>query len=78
MHFVDEIPQHALGGFKIGNNAVHQRARRHDVRRCFADHGLGLIADRHDLIRARVHRHHRRLVDDNSLLPHIDQRVGRA
>ena len=55
-----------------------QRPDRGDAVGRAADHPLGLVADREDLVGLLVHRDHGRLVDEDALAAHVDQRVRRT
>jgi hypothetical protein len=76
----DEVLDHRLGDFEVGDDAVAQRADRLDVARRAAQHHLGLFADGEDLALAalRGERHDRRLVENDAATLHIDQCVGRT
>ena len=76
VHLLDEEPQHLLGRVEVGDHAVLERPDRGDVVRGAADHPLGLVADRQDLAGARVQRDDARLVEQDALAAHVDERVG--
>ena len=76
--FMNEIFQHGLGNIKIRDHPVLHRADRHNIARGTADHLLGFRPDLQHLIRLAVHRHHRRLPDNNAFPLTMHQRVCRA
>jgi hypothetical protein len=73
----DEMPEHRLGHFIIGDHPVAQRSHRHDVARGPPKHPFGVIPDRENLVGARLHRHHRGFAENNPVVPQIDQGVRR-
>jgi hypothetical protein len=76
----DEVLDHRLGDFEIGDDAVAQRADRLDVAGGAAQHHLGFLADRQNLTLAALggEGHDRRLVQHDAPTLDVDQRVGRA
>jgi len=80
VHLLDEVLDHLLGDFDVGDHAVAQRADRLDAIRGLAHHHLRIVTHRLDAADAvdRLDRHHRRLVEHDPLVLHIDQRVGSA
>ena len=58
--------------------AVLERADGGDALGCAADHALGVVPDRHQLAGLLVDRDHARLVDQDALAAHVDERVGGA
>ena len=77
-HHPQEVPEHELAHVDVGNHPVLQRADRLDATGGPSKHTLRLEPDpEHPPVRL-VQRHHRRLVQDDPLAPHVDQRVGRA
>ena len=74
----NEMPQHRLGHFEIRDDAVLQRPHGDDVGGRAAEHPLGFVADRQHLVRARLHRDHRRFAQNDALILDVNQRVGRA
>jgi hypothetical protein len=82
VYFLDEVLQHLLGVGEVGDDAVLHRAYRGDVAGCAAEHALGLGADRDDdLAAARglvLDRNHRRFVEYDALVAHVDEGVGGA
>ena len=51
----DEVTQHFLGDFKIGDHAVSHRSNGHDVARGATQHRLGITSHRQDVIGAFLH-----------------------
>jgi len=80
MHLRDEVLDHRLGDFEVGDDAVAQRTDRLDVARRSAEHHLGLFAHGEDLSLAalRGQSHDGRFVENDAPTLHIDQRIGRA
>ena len=83
MHHLDELLEHLLGDGEVGDHAVLHRADRLDVAGHLAQHGLGFLAhglDRLLAVRAAfvADRDHRRLVQHDALVAHVDQGVGGA
>jgi hypothetical protein len=78
VHLADEVLDHLLGDFDVGDHAVAQRADRLDVVRGLAHHHLGVVANGLDALDAvdRFDGDHRRFVEDDAAILHIDQRVG--
>jgi hypothetical protein len=76
----DEMLDHRLGDFEIGDDAVAQRPDRLDVAGRAAEHHLGLFANREHLALAalRGQRDDRRLVQHDASALHINQRIGRS
>jgi len=76
----DEVLDHRLGDFEVGDDAVAQRADRLDVAGRATEHHLGLFADGEDLALAalRSQRNDRRFVQHDAAALHIDQRIGRT
>ena len=80
VHLADEVLDHLLGDFEVGDHAVAQRPDRLDVAGRAADHLLGLFADGEDLLAPAIDgdRHHRGLVQHDPLALDVHQRVGGA
>ena len=78
MNLLDEMPQHGLGDFEVGDHAVFHRADSHDVAGRAAQHPFGFVADGEHVGRARLDGHHRRFAQDDSTIPHIDEAIGSA
>ncbi len=81
MHFADEVLDHLLGDFEIGDHAVAHRPDRLDIAGGAPQHHLGVVADSPNLLLSAPIRHrrdHRWLVEDDTAPLHIDQRVRRT
>ena len=78
VRLADEVGQHLLGGFEVGDDAVLHRLDRGDVAGRPAQHLLGFGADGLDPPVDRVERDNRRLADDDALAAREDAGVGRA
>ena len=77
MHFADEVLDHLLGNFKIGNHAITHRPDGFHIYWRLAQHGFGLITDCIDDLASAL-RHvgdNRRLIELDALSFHIDQCV---
>ena len=79
MHFANEVLDHFLGDFEVGDNAVAHGADGFHVQRRLAEHLLGLVADGvDDLASALVHiGHNGRLIELYALSLYVDERVRR-
>jgi hypothetical protein len=75
---VDEVLEHRLGDLELGDDAVAQGADGDDVAGGAADHLARLGADGQRPAGALVDRHPRRFVDDDALIAHGHQCVGRT
>ena len=77
MHLANEILEHLLGHFEVGNDAVLHRPDRGDVARRTAKHAFRIGTHGGDaLLRAVVtDRHHRRLVEDDAATTDVNQGV---
>ena len=49
VNFANEMLDHFFRDFKIGNNAVAQRANSLNITRCTPQHQLGLVPDRQNM-----------------------------
>ena len=78
LHLVDEVAQHRLGDVEVGDDAVLHRADGGDVAGRAAEHPLGLVADGADLAGDGVEGDDGGLAQDDALVLHVDERVGRA
>ena len=80
MHLADEVLDHLLGDFEIGDDAVAHRTDGFDVAGRAAQHHLGVVADGEHLLLAAL----RNDGDDGRLVQHdapaldVDERVGCA
>ena len=75
---LDEVLQHHLGDVEVGDHAVLHRLDRDDVGRRPAEHLLGFVPDREDLLVVPVKRDNGRLVDHDSAPFGVDQGVRGA
>ncbi len=78
VRLLDEVVQHLLGDFEVGDDAVFHRLDGDDVARRAAKHLLGLFADSFDFTGVLVDRDDGGLVDHDAFAARIDQRVGRS
>lgn len=78
VRLLDEVVQHPLRDFEVGDDAVFHRTNGDNVPRRAAKHLLGFFADRFDLSIVLVNRDDRRFVDDDALVLHEDEGIGRA
>jgi hypothetical protein len=83
MDHLDELLEHLLGHREVGDDAVLHRPDGFDVARHLAEHRLGFGADRLDGLLAVgaafvADGDDGRLVEDDPLAAHVDQRVGGA
>src|SRR5436305_4693846 len=83
VHLLDELLEHLLGDGEVGYDAVLHRPDGDDVPGGFAEHLLRFFADRLDgFLAARAgflpDRDDRRLIEDDALPAHINERVGGA
>ena len=76
VRLADEMRQHLLGRFEVGNDAVLHRLDRPDVARRPAEHFLGFGAHRFDAAVHRVECDDRRLADDDAAAAREDAGVG--
>jgi hypothetical protein len=58
--------------------AFFHRADGEDVAGCAAQHAFGFFADGEHVGRARLDGHHGRFAQHDALIPHVNERVGRA
>ena len=75
VHLADEIAQHRLGHFEIGDDAVLHGANGLDVTWCATQHPFRLFTYRQDMARPRLDRHHAGLSQNNAAITHVHQRV---
>ena len=80
MNLADEVLDHLLGDFEVGDDPVAHRTDRFHVTGRAAQHLLGLDADSVDDLAAAdvAQRDHRRLVEHDALALHVNQGVGGA
>ena len=74
----DHDLEHPLRDVELGHRAGAQRPDRDDAAGVAADQLPGLVAHREDLAGAAVHRHHRRLVEDDAVALPVHERVRGA
>ena len=74
----DEVAQHRLGNFKVGDDSILQGAYRGDVAGRASQHPFGLFTDGKNLGGAGLDRNNGRLAQDDAVILDIDQRVGGA
>jgi hypothetical protein len=72
------MPQHRLCHFEIGNDAILERAHRHDIAGRSPQHPLRFITDCQNLTRTGSYRYNRRLTQHNPMVLDKNQRVSRA
>ena len=75
---LNEVVEHLLGDFEVGDHAVFHGLDGHDVAGRAAQHLLGLLAHGFHFTGILVDGHDRWLVDNNALAGREDQRVGGA
>ena len=78
VRFLNEVGEHLLGDFEVGDDAVLHGLDGHDVAGRAAEHLLGFAADGLDFSGVLVDGDDGRLVDDDALALGKDQRVGGA
>ena len=78
VRLLDEVVQHLLGDFEVGDDAILHGLDGHDVARRTAQHLLGFLADGFHFAGVLVDGHDGRLVDHDAFAARVDQRVGRA
>ena len=81
MHLADEVLDHLLRDFEIGDDAVAHGTDGFDIAGGAPQHHLGVVADgAHRFFAAARGNggHHRRLVQHNAAAFDIDQRVRRS
>jgi hypothetical protein len=78
VRLLDEVVEHLLGDFEVGDHAVLHRLDGHDVAGRAAQHLLGLFAHGFHFAGVLVDGHNGGLVDNNALAGREDQRVGSA
>ena len=80
VHLGDEMPEHGLGHFKIGDDAILHGPDGHDIARRAAQHAFGLAAHGQNLVVPPVvplHGHHGGLTQHDAPAPDIDTGIGR-
>ena len=76
VHFRDEMAQHRLGHFEIGDDAVLERSHGNDVGRRAAEHAFRLVADGQHLGSAGLHRYNGRFAQNDTLILDVNEGVG--
>ena len=76
VRLLNEIIQHALGDFEIGDDAVFHGTDRHDISRRAAEHLLGFFAHRLHFAVGLVDGHDGRLVHNDAFAFCVNQRIG--
>src|SRR5262249_25265319 len=74
VRLLDEVGQHRLGDFEVGDDAVLHRLDRNDVARGAPEHFLRVLAHRFDAAVDFVDGDDRGLVDDDAFPARIDAR----
>ena len=70
--------EHSIGGKIVLENAVLQRAHRHNGSRGASHDLLGLVADKFHGIIADIHRDYARFPQNDTLAFHINKGIGRT
>ena len=78
VRLLDEVVEHLLGDFEVGDHAVLHGLDGHDVAGRAPQHLLGLLAHGFHLAGVLVDGHDGGLVDNNALAGRVDQGVGGA
>ena len=80
VRLADEVLDHLLGDFEVGDDAAAQRSDGLDVLGRLAHHQLGVVADGADAADAvgGLHRYHRRLAGDDAGAMDVDHGVRGA
>jgi hypothetical protein len=78
VRLLNEVVEHLLRHFEVGNHAVFQRPHNSDICGRAAQHLLGFRTDRPDFAGTVIERDGRGLVDHDAPVPRIDPRVNRT
>ena len=78
VRLLNEVVQHLLGDFEVGDDAVFHRLDGDDVARRAAQHLFRFFADGFDFAGVLVDGDDRRLVDHDAFAARVDQRVSGA
>ncbi len=75
VRLLDEVIQHLLGDFEVGDDAVFHRFDGDDVARRAAEHLFRFFADRLHFPGILIQRDNGRFVDNNAFSFGIDKRI---
>ena len=75
---LDEIVEHLLGDFEVGDDAVLHGLDGHDVAGRAPEHLFGFFAHRFHFTGVLVNGDDGRLVDDDALSLGVDESIGRT
>ncbi len=78
VRLLDEVVQHLLGDFEVGDHAVLHRLDGHDVAGRAPQHLLGFFAHGFHFAGVFVDGDNRGLIDDDALAGRVDQSIGGA
>ena len=78
VRLLDEVVQHLLSDFEVGDDAILHGLDGHDVARCAAKHFLGLFTNSLDFVGVLIQGHNRRFVYHNAFAARVHQRIGGA
>ena len=78
VRLLNEVVQHLLGDFEVGDDAVFHGLDGDDVTRRAAEHLFRFLADGFNFTGVLVNGDDGRLVDDDAFAARIDERVGGA
>jgi hypothetical protein len=80
VNLLNEITQHRLGDFEIGDHSIFERANGDNAARGSTQHSFGLGADRKNFLTAALvsllYGNDRRFVAHNPLIFNVDQCIG--
>ncbi len=76
VRLLDEVVQHLLGDFEVGDHAVFHGLDGDDVAGRAAQHLFGFFAHGLDFARVLVDGHDGGLIDHNAFAARVHQRVG--
>ena len=77
MYFLDKMPQHGLGDFKVGNHAVLHGPDGDDIAGRSSDHVFCFETDGLDFVGVFIDGDNGRLAQDDALPFDVDECVGR-
>ncbi len=78
LRLLDEVAEHLLGHFEVGNHAIFQRSYNSDMGGRAAQHLLRFLAERLHFAGTVIESNSRGLVDHDAPGPGIDPRVSRT